>query len=88
MTVEDDVKRLVNETITSFGRIDVVVNSAGEDRFSKIRDEVIMKDFDFVFNLNLRSCLHLIHLTVPYLEKSKGTIINISSYTTAAPVMS
>lgn len=38
-----------------------------------------MSDFDRVFDTNVRSVIILTQLCVPYLEKTKGNIVNISS---------
>jgi len=86
LTKEDDVKRLVNSTINEYGKIDILVNNAGSGVLSAIRDDKILNEFDNVFNIDVRSIVELTHLSVPYLEKSKGTIINISSIAALSPV--
>ncbi len=86
LTKSDDVKRLVNSTIQEFGQLDVLVNNAGSITTNFIRDEKVLDEFDSVFNIDLRSIVELIHLSIPYLEKSKGTIINISSIAALHPV--
>ncbi|CAK8677940.1 unnamed protein product [Clavelina lepadiformis] len=37
------------------------------------------KDFDDTYNINVRAPLFLTQLAIPYLEKTKGSIVNISS---------
>jgi len=86
LTKEDDVKRLINSTINEYGKIDILVNNAGSGVLSSIKDEKILTEFDNVFNIDLRSVVELIHLSIPHLEKSKGTIINISSDVALHPV--
>ncbi len=86
LTKSDDVKRLVNSTIEEFGQLDVLVNNAGTGSFNSIRDAKVLEDFDFAFNVNVRAIVELIHRSIPYLEKSKGTIINISSLASLHPV--
>jgi len=86
LTKEDDVKRLVNSTINEYGKLDILVNNAGPAPSSFIRDEKILTELDNLFSINLRSIVQLTHLAIPFLEKSKGTIINISSISSLTPV--
>ncbi len=86
LTKQDDAKRLVETTIKQYGKLDVLVNNAGSGVTSFIRDDKILEEFDKVFNIDVRSAVEMIHLSLPYLEKSKGTIINISSIAGLSPV--
>ncbi len=79
LTKSDDVKRLVDSTIREFGQLDVLVNNAGSGALNLIRDPRVLDEFDKTFKIDVRSIVELIHLSIPYLQKSKGTIINISS---------
>jgi len=76
VTTETD--RIINETIKKFGGIDVLVNSAGIMEFS---DELLgtLEIFDHMMNVNLRSVVALTKAAIPYLEMSKGNVVNISS---------
>jgi len=85
LAVEHDIIKLVNETIKEFGTFDVLVNNAGIWEFSSIKDNHILEQYDRAMQIDVRSALELIHLSIPYLEKSKGTIINISSISSLRP---
>jgi short-subunit dehydrogenase len=87
LTKENDLKRLVDTTIKEYGKLDVLVNNAGSALSSSIKDDRVLDEFDKIFNIDIRSVVELIHLSIPYLEKSKGTIINISSISALTPVM-
>ncbi|CAG2178824.1 unnamed protein product, partial [Oppiella nova] len=80
-----DVERLINETIKTFGQLDVLVNNAGIYPTSDIHDKNITDEFDLVFNIDLRAVVQTIHTAVPYLEKTNGTIIDISSIVAFSP---
>lgn len=83
--VTTDGERIVQETLKHFGQIDVLVNNAGV----AIRDnvaEINMSEFDRLFNINVRSIITLSKLCVPHLEKTKGSIVNISSVCGLMPV--
>jgi NAD(P)-dependent dehydrogenase (short-subunit alcohol dehydrogenase family) len=86
LTKQDDAKRLVETTIKQYGKLDVLVNNAGSGVLSSIKDDKILEEFDKVFNIDVRAVVEMIHLSIPYLEKSKGTIINISSIAGLSPV--
>jgi len=79
VTKSDDLNRLLNQTIETFGKLDVLVNNAGISTISPIIDPNFMRAFDQIYAVNLRAYLELVHLSVPYLEKTNGTIIQISS---------
>jgi len=83
---EEDCKRLIDTTIKAFGKLNVLVNNAGRDDTSSVEDPKILKTFDELMNLNLRSVVVLTHLSVKHLEKTKGNIINISSYLGLRPM--
>ncbi|XP_076819659.1 L-xylulose reductase-like isoform X2 [Clavelina lepadiformis] len=42
-------------------------------------EKASFKDFDDTYNINVRAPLFLTQLAIPYLEKTKGSIVNISS---------
>lgn len=76
--VNTDAERIINETVSHFGKIDVLVNNAGFGPITNIEDSD-MDSFDGVVNTNLRSVVVLTKLAVPYLEETKGNIVNVSS---------
>ncbi|KAL0868361.1 hypothetical protein ABMA27_007880 [Loxostege sticticalis] len=79
VTKEDDAKRIVNDTVKQFGKLDVLINNAGVAEFVGITDANVMTVFDHVMNTNFRSPVYLTHLASNHLIKTKGNIINISS---------
>ncbi|CAG2170126.1 unnamed protein product [Oppiella nova] len=79
LLVDTDVRDLVDQTIAAFGCIDILVNSAGIMRISPFDDRSYLDTFDEVMSGDLRCIQVLTHLVVPYIEATKGVIINISS---------
>ena len=71
------------------GRLDILVNNAGWCPVKSIK-EVTTADYTRAFDLDVKAVVDLTTHLLPYILKSKGTIINISSIgaTHAAPNIS
>lgn len=80
MASEEDIKNMIEVTITEFGKIDILFNNAGTSAgFGKIH-EITSEEWDFTINANLRGAFLCMKYTIPYMLKNKGgSIINISS---------
>ena len=80
--VEDpaQVDKLFSDTITDYGRIDVLVNAAGTIKNGSI-ENTSLSDWDRMLGLNLRSVFYLMHKCSPYLVETGGNIVNVSSVT-------
>lgn len=84
---DDDVQKLINKTIDTFGKLDILVNNAGFGAFATIQQDNFMEVFDSVFDTNVRGVLRVTKAAVPHLLKSKGAnIINISSVASTKPM--
>ena len=79
MTEDKTLHELVDKTVSKFGQIDVVVNNAGGAAEQIGLDTAEIESWDYIFNLNLKSLMVLNSLALPYLEKTKGNIVNVSS---------
>lgn len=79
--VNDDnvLKKMVDEAVNNFGKIDVLVNNAGTIIDPNGVEKMDMNKYDETMSTNLRSVIILTKLCLPHLEKSKGNIVNISS---------
>ena len=76
---------MVKTTIENYGKIDILVNSAGIVLPSSIYDLKLLETFNKLVETNLTPIIILSQLTVPYLEKTKGVIVNVSSGSSAKP---
>jgi 2-hydroxycyclohexanecarboxyl-CoA dehydrogenase len=81
VTSLEDVHALRDETLRLFGKIDVLVNSAGWDRllpFVKTTPDM----WDRVIAINFKGVVHTCHAILPHMsERKQGAIVNMSSDT-------
>jgi NAD(P)-dependent dehydrogenase (short-subunit alcohol dehydrogenase family) len=76
---EGDVRALVRETVSRFGRLDCLVNNAGWHPPHKPIDDFTSQDFRNLLELNLVSMFVACQEALPHLRKARGSIINMSS---------
>jgi short-subunit dehydrogenase len=79
MTVRDDVKRTVTDTIAALGRIDVWVNNVGQG-ITRPPSQLTDDDIDEVMQVNVKSALYGMQEVLPHFkERGDGHIVNVSS---------
>jgi NAD(P)-dependent dehydrogenase (short-subunit alcohol dehydrogenase family) len=72
----DDCKKLVEETISNFKKINVLVNNAGASAAGLFED-VTDKNWEDDINLKLMSTVRMCRLVIPYMKSNEeGVIIN------------
>ena len=81
VTSLEEVHHLRDEALRLFGKIDVLVNSAGWDRllpFIKTTPDM----WDRVISINFKGVVHTCHAILPHkAERKQGAIVNLSSDT-------
>ena len=76
----DAMRRVVEEVVGQFGRLDVLVNAAGHISSGTI-ETTALSAWDAMMNVNLRAPFQLMQLCTPHLIATKGNVVNISSVT-------
>ncbi|WP_170431715.1 SDR family NAD(P)-dependent oxidoreductase [Ruegeria arenilitoris] len=70
--------RVIEETINTFGQLDVLVNNAGTGKMGPL-SETSDQDIESIYRTNVFGPLAFAREATPHLAESKGAIINISS---------
>jgi len=72
--------KLIEQTLGKFGRVDALVNTVGGYRGGKPVHEAELADWDFLFNINVRTTLLCCRAVIPQmLRQNRGKIINVAS---------
>jgi 3-oxoacyl-[acyl-carrier protein] reductase len=86
VTVREQVKRFVSETLQEFGRLDICVANAGGPP-SKTFGETTVDDWEKAARLNLMSTVYLAMETLPVMQQRRwGRFIAITSISVKQPV--
>jgi NADP-dependent 3-hydroxy acid dehydrogenase YdfG len=85
VTDQEQVRRLVGETVDRLGRLDTVVNNAGVMLLGPIEDAPV-EEWDRMVDLNLKGLLYVAHAALPHLlaaadqePRQVADLVNISS---------
>lgn len=76
-------QRLVDEALSTFGRLDVVVNNAGEQHVRRSIEDIPVEQLERTFRTNVFSMFHLVKAALKHL-KPGAAIVNTASVTAYA----
>jgi enoyl-[acyl-carrier protein] reductase III len=77
---EDEVQRLVNETVNAFGSVEIFVGNAASGVLRPMMD-LERRHWDWTMDVNARSILIGAQATVPYMRRSGwGRILSVTSF--------
>ncbi len=84
VSLEADVRKLVNQAVSHFGGIDFLVNNAGISPKQKGKKqnlwEMSVEEWDRVMAVNIRGVFLCCHFAVPrMIERGSGAIVSLSS---------
>ena len=78
VSIEADVKTLIDQAVAHYGRLDILINNAG----ITMRSLVIDADpevFRTVMDINFMGTVYATHYALPHILKAKGSVVGISS---------
>jgi 3-oxoacyl-[acyl-carrier protein] reductase len=87
VTVAEDVKKLIQETVAKYGTIDILVNNVGGSLGMAPFENIDEAKFDRIVAVNLKSVYLMASNALPELKKAEGggVIINIGSMSALRP---
>jgi short-subunit dehydrogenase len=78
ITSLDDCKRMIDETIQTFGRLDILINNGSltmNESFEELNPDLFSK----IHNSNSIGAVYPTKFALPFLKKTKGSVVFISS---------
>lgn len=78
-SIQEDVKHVIDETIKTFGHLDVLINNAMASKSGTMLKDHTKEDFDLAIYTGLYATFFYMHAAYPYLKESKGAVINFAS---------
>jgi len=85
MSSESDNEKIIKNTISEFGRIDILINNSGGPKPGSFND-ITNDDWDEAYNSVLKYNIRMIKGCLPLMEKNGwGRIINITSLAVKEP---
>ena len=72
------VGNTVEQIITKFGRLDLLINNAGL-YLTQDFDQITLEDWDSMFAVNVRGAFLMTQACAPHLRHNRGRIVNIGS---------
>jgi NAD(P)-dependent dehydrogenase (short-subunit alcohol dehydrogenase family) len=76
---QEDCQKIIAQTIQAFGRIDAVINNAAWIGPIGFVAEVQPEDWTRALEVNLFGLFRMCHEAVPFLRRTNGKVVNISS---------
>ncbi len=75
----EDIRHLITKTIEVFGRVDILINNAGQGLRSSV-ETINLEEYRSVMELNVFSVLEAMQAVIPVMRaQGSGMILNISS---------
>ncbi|MBP6772271.1 MAG: SDR family oxidoreductase [Gemmatimonadaceae bacterium] len=81
VSIEADCKRLIDETVAHYGRLDTLINNAGLGASGRFDDITDLSIFETLMRVNFLGSVWCTAYALPHLKESRGRIVAISSLT-------
>ena len=78
VSLEREVKKMIDHTIKSYGRLDVLICNAGIS-YRSVFENANLDVFEKLFRINFFGSIYSVKYSIPHLTKTNGSIIAMSS---------
>ena len=78
VSLEREVKKMIDHTIKSYGRLDVLICNAGIS-YRSVFENANLDVFEKLFRINFFGSIYSVKYSIPHLAKTNGSIIAMSS---------
>ena len=85
IAVEAQCKSLIDHTVREYSDIDILINNAGFGQAGKMEELADLTMFERIMQVNLMGTVNCTYHALPYIKRTKGKIIGISSIGGKAP---
>lgn len=75
---EESIKNLIENVIHQYGKLDILVNNAGKFLTGNLED-LCSEEWDSMYAVNVKGTFLMCKYSMPYLQASKGVILNNAS---------
>ncbi len=72
-------RRLVDQTVQAYGRIDTLVNNAGIGMWARVDEVQDLTIFERVMQTNYLGSVYCTYYALPHLKKTRGRLVSVSS---------
>jgi len=79
VTLEEECRRLVEQTVERFGGLDVLVNNAGIGMLARFDEVSDLSVYDRLMQVNYLGSVYPTFYALPHLKKSRGQIVVMAS---------
>lgn len=78
---KEQCRNLIDKTVSEFGRIDSLINNAGISMWARFDEITDLSLLEKIMQVNYFGSVYCTYFALPYLKKSNGRIVGISSLT-------
>ncbi len=78
---KESCRHFIEKSVAEFGKIDVLINNAGISMWAYFEEFTDVTPFEKIMQVNYFGSLYCAFYALPYLKKSKGRLVAVSSLT-------
>lgn len=82
---EEDCKRIIDQTVESYGRINILINNAGISQRALLNN-LLLSSFHEVMDINFWGTIYCTKFALEHLLKTKGSVAVVSSISGFSPL--